>query len=169
MEEKRSKEHAQVLEVYTDGSLKRKELTLRYGGWAYIVVENATTLVHADHGGAKDTTNQKMELTAVAEALDYVSKIRKPNERIIVYSDSAYVINCYAQEWYINWINNGWLNSEKKPVANRELWERIVPYFDNFWYDFRKVEAHSGVYWNEECDAMAQNKADRLKRGIDKE
>lgn len=168
MEERRSKEKVQTLDVYTDGSLKRGESTLRCGGWAYIIVQDVRP-VHYASGGMLNTTNQRMELSAMAEALEYVSKIRKPNQKVVVYSDSAYIINCYLKEWYITWLSNGWVTSKRERVANQDLWERIIPYFDNFWYEFRKVQAHSGNYWNEECDARAQEKADRIKRGLDKE
>lgn len=168
MEERRDKEKIQTLDIYTDGSLKNFGMTVKFGGWAYIAVRD-NVVVHSDCGNKRLTTNQRMELTAVAEALKYASAFRTLNEKVVIYSDSAYIINCYLKEWYINWINNGWMNSNRKPVANQDLWEQIVPYFDNFWYTFRKVEAHAGVYWNEQCDSMAQQKADRLARGLDKE
>lgn len=104
-----------------------------------------------------------MELEAIRAALEYASSIRRPNEKVVIYSDSAYAINCYLQEWYINWQNNGWINANKQPVANQDLWYKIVPYFDNFWYDFKKVEGHSGNFWNEKCDELAQHEAELLK------
>ena len=56
------------------------------------------------------------------------------------------------------------MNSKGQDVANRDLWEKIIPFFDNFWNTFRKVSGHSGVFWNEECDELAQKAADQLKR-----
>ena len=105
-----------------------------------------------------------MELLAIVKALEYASVARRINEKAIIYSDSAYAINCYQQDWYIGWMNNGWVNAKGKPVANQDLWWKIIPYFDNFWYEFRKVEGHKGNYWNECCDDLAQNQADALKR-----
>ena len=104
-----------------------------------------------------------MELTAILEALKYAQTIRKTGERVIIYSDSAYAVNCYNQEWYNNWRVNGWVNANKNPVANQDLWQEIIPYFDNFWYELRKVEGHSGDYWNEKCDELAQLEAETLK------
>ena len=104
-----------------------------------------------------------MELIAIREALKYASSIRRPNEKVIIYSDSAYAINCYLQEWYVNWEANGWRNANKQEVANQDLWIDIIPYFDNFWYDFKKVNGHSGIYWNEECDKLAQLNAEQLR------
>ena len=171
MEERRSKEKVIDLEIYTDGSLKRAGKDMSFGGWAYIVIKDGREIAGGT-GSAYNTTNQRMELLAICEALKYAASVRRPSERVVIYSDSAYAINCYHQDWYIKWQENGWLNTNKQPVANQDLWMNIIPYFDNFWYDFRKVDGHAGVFWNEECDTRAQNTATFLKqnwRGIDNE
>lgn len=161
--EKHSKERVINLEVYTDGSLKKTGAQSTFGGWAYIVIQDNKKLYFAS-GNEPNTTNQRMELIAIKEALNYVKTVRRNSEKVIIYSDSAYAINCYLQEWYVNWQANGWRNANKKEVANQDLWREIIPFFDNFWYDFRKVEGHAGNYWNEECDKLAQNEADKLKK-----
>ena len=160
--ERRSKEKIINLEIYTDGSLKKLGRSMTFGGWAFIVVKDSKKIYTAA-GDEYGTTNQRMELKAICNALEYASSVRQPNEKVIIYSDSAYAINCYLQEWYVSWLENGWINSSKKPVANQDLWYKIIPYFDNFWYDFKKVDGHSGVFWNEECDKMAQDSAEQLK------
>ena len=160
--ERRSKERIINLEIYTDGSLKRVGKNLRFGGWAFIATRDNDKL-HEAAGSEYGTTNQRMELQAIREALTYASSHRRPNEKVTIYSDSAYAINCYLEEWYINWQNNGWLNSNKQPVANQDLWIDIIPYFDNFWYHFSKVKGHGSNYWNNECDRLAQLEAQRLK------
>lgn len=162
MEERRSKEKIINLEIYTDGSLKKVGNTMTFGGWSFIVTRENEKLFEAA-GGECGTTNQRMELEAICAALEYATSIRRPNEKVIIYSDSAYAINCYLQEWYVNWQTNGWLNAKKEPVANQDLWYKIIPYFDNFWYDFKKVSGHSGIYWNEECDKLAQTYAEQLR------
>ena len=162
MEERRSKEHVLGTEIYTDGSLK-KIGHMTFGGWAFVVVKDSQCL-YCGFNNEYDTTNQRMELTAMVEALKYISERRHPNERITIYSDSAYIINCYLQDWYIKWQSNNWMTAANKPVANIDLWQQLVPYFDSFWYTFKKVEGHSGVYWNEECDNYAQMAADSLKK-----
>lgn len=168
--EKRSKERVVTLEVYTDGSLKRTNYAT-FGAWAYIVVRDNKKIYFAADS-LQNTTNQRMELTAIAEALKYVQTIRRSCEKVIIYSDSAYAINCYLKEWYVNWQLNGWLNANKQEVANQDLWRSIIPFFDNFWYSFRKVDGHSGNFWNEECDKLAQSTAEKLKsewRGLKNE
>lgn len=151
-----------TLDIYTDGSLK-KIGTSTYGGWSFIAVRDNNS-VSENSGGELNTTNQRMELTAIAEALKFASANREHNEKVIIHSDSAYAINCYLQEWYLNWEQNGWLNSSKNPVANQDLWYQIVPYFDNFWYGFEKVEGHAGNFWNEKADELAQSRALILKK-----
>ena len=159
--EQHNKKRVIELELYTDGSCKRHNLTT-FGAWAFIAVrDNNREFYAAD--SMLHTTNQRMELQAIINALEYAAQNRRPNEHVIVYSDSAYAINCYNQQWYLNWINNGWLNSQNKPVSNRDLWDKIIPYFDNFWYSFKKVDGHAGVYWNELCDKLAQEQAQKAK------
>lgn len=160
--EKRNKEKIIPLEIYTDGSLKKMGQQSTFGGWAFYVLREGQEIYHKS-GSVPMTTNQRMELKAILEALKYAQNVRKQSERVIIYSDSAYVINCYLKEWYINWRTNGWKNSNKQPIANQDLWMEIIPFFDNFWYDFRKVYGHTGVYWNEKCDQLAQMEAETLK------
>lgn len=160
--ERRSKERVIEIEIYTDGSLKKSGQST-YGGWAFIVVHDSKE-IYCDFGSEYGTTNQRMELTAILKALEYAKTKRRGSERVVIYSDSAYAVNCYLKEWYINWQNNGWMTSAGKEVANKDLWFQIVPFFDNFWYEFRKVKGHDNVYWNEICDQYAQNEADKLKK-----
>lgn len=159
--DKKSKEKIINLEIYTDGSCKSLGKKT-FGGWSFIVV-NDNKEIYSAAGHEEDTTNQRMELTAIKNSLEYAASARGQNEKVIIYSDSAYAINCYIENWYESWINNGWKNSQKKPVANQDLWINIVPFFDNFWYDFQKVPGHSGNYWNERCDDMAQDSANKAK------
>lgn len=159
--EKRSNSRVISLDVYTDGSCKSTG-ALHFGGWSFIVVRDSKKIYEAA-GSENNTTNQRMELQAVLEALNYIKSIRRSSESVIIFSDSAYLVNCYQQEWYIDWMTHGWLNSQNKPVANKDLWEKIVPFFDDFWYTFRKVQGHNGNIWNEACDKLAQSAADNAR------
>ena len=170
-EERRSREKIIETAIYTDGSLKKLGTTGLFGGWAFIVVQNCEEIYEAA-GSEYGTTNQRMELQAIAYALEYASKTRRPNERVVIYSDSAYAVNCYLQHWYINWLYNGWITSTGKTVANKDLWMKIIPYFDNYWYSLSKVKAHEQNMWNNKCDALAQSAAETLKftwRGTENE
>lgn len=169
--ERRSKERIPSIEIYTDGSLKKSGQTMTFGGWAFVVSRDAKEIYSAA-GSEHNTTNQRMELMAICQALEYAAATRRPSERVIIYSDSAYAINCYQKDWYLGWLYNGWMNSKNEPVANQDLWMKIIPYFDDFWYDFRKVKGHNNNLWNEEADELAQAAADGLKknwRGLENE
>lgn len=167
---KRSAEQIAALEIYTDGSCKSLA-KIRFGGWSFVALRGGEFQYRAC-GGEQDTTNQRMELLAIRNALEYARLNRHPNERVIIYSDSAYAINCYKQQWYSKWQINGWVNSKGEDVANQDLWVQIIPYFENFWYSFSKVKGHADNYWNNECDRFAQEVAQDLKdsfRGLDNE
>lgn len=111
----------------------------------------------------KGTTNQRMELQAVLEASAWsYASIRRAFDEVHIYTDSAYIHNCREQKWYDNWQNNGWINSKKEPVANKDLWEQIIQFFDHPQFYFHKVAGHSTnhnqhEYWNNEVDKMVQN------------
>ena len=86
-----------------------------------------------------------------------------PNDQIAVYTDSAYLHNCYTQKWYRNWKLNGWKNAKKQPVANQDLWEKLIPYFDNSQIDFIKVKGHADNFYNNIVDEMAQKASMKAK------
>lgn len=109
-----------------------------------------------------NTTNQRMEISAVNIALERIKNNKKElsTKYISILSDSAYVCNCINQKWYINWIKNGWKNSKKDPVANRDLWEILINFIqdfekDSYSIDFVKVKAHNGNTYNERVDELA--------------
>ena len=148
-------------EIYTDGSAKGTNPAHKSGGWAYCILYDGD-LIRKDSGHVNDTTNQRMELTAALmacreiDAMDGFATVK-------LYSDSAYLINCYKQNWWKAWRANGWKNSKKEPVANQDLWEGIIPFFMKApGYDFIKVRGHQGVEWNEVVDKMAV----RAKEGV---
>ena len=102
-------------------------------------------------GFAAETTNQRMELQAVLEAL------RTLDGPVEVMSDSTYVVNCFRDGWYRSWLRKGWRNSARKPVANRDLWEPLVGlYLDRSdEISLRWVKGHGGDQWNEAADQLA--------------
>ena len=163
MEERRSREKIIKLEIYTDGSLRKMGQTMTFGSWGFIAIRDDVKIYEAA-GSEYNTTSQRMELEAIRQALQYASSIRRPYERVIIYSDSAYAINCYLQDWYVTWIKNGWVTSTGARVANQDLWEDIIPYFDDFWYVFAKVKGHANVFWNDACDKMVQAESEKLKQ-----
>ena len=151
------------IEIYTDGSLKTnlgRDLT--FGAWAFIIIKDGK-IEHQMADSVINTTNQRMELLAIVNALKYIDPIRLPTERVKVYSDSAYFINCYREAWYKKWMYNGWMTSKNTSVLHIDLWEQIIPFFNHNWYYFDKVPAHAGNLWNNYCDNLVQQTAQYAK------
>ena len=165
LQDKRSNAQIARLEIYTDGSCKKLGSNATFGGWSFIALRGGERIYEVS-GSEYGTTNQRMELLAIRNALEFAQKNRHPSENVVIYSDSAYAINCYTQEWYTRWQWNGWTNSKGEDVANQDLWIEIIPYFDNFWYYFSKVKGHGSNYWNNECDRSAQKAAQELKNNF---
>lgn len=156
--------------IYTDGSTRANGSENAVGGWAYVIVNAGyDVMVAGDHGAEKGTTNQRMELQAAINGLKEIeSMLVFPEDSVVVYTDSAYLHNCYQQKWYVNWQKNGWKNAKKQPVANQDLWEQLVPYFERWEIDFAKVKGHANnstihEVWNNYVDTLAQNASSKLR------
>lgn len=121
-------------------------------------------MIAQESGGEKGTTNQRMELTAALKACQEIERM-DAFARVKIYSDSAYLINCWKQHWWRAWQANGWKNSKKQPVANPDLWRELIPFFEKTpnGYDFIKVKGHAGNFWNEEVDRMAVRAKENIK------
>ena len=145
--------------IYCDGSARSNGYANAVGAWAYVVLDDNGKKIAENCLAVKGATNQQMELTAAVEALEYLfyNEICMPFDKVEVYTDSAYLHNCYTQKWYRNWEVNGWKNTKKQPVANKELWERLVKFFDAPEVEFFKVKGHADNKWNCYVDDMAQN------------
>lgn len=137
--------------VYCDGACSGNQFKGNKGGWGAVL--SCKGNVKEIRGGERNTTNQRMELTGCIAALESLKGRGLP---IILYSDSAYVINGMQQKWYERWEQNGWLNYRRKPVENRDLWERLLKLVRAHNIEFRKVTGHSGVVLNERADQLAR-------------
>lgn len=143
-----------MYEVYTDGATSKNGSKDAPGGWAYVILKDGN-LISENSGGEKGTTNQRMELIAALKACEEIEAV-DGFATVRLYSDSAYLINCYKQNWWKSWRVNGWKNSKKQPVANQDLWEKLVFFFMKApGYNFIKVPGHAGNKWNEYVDKMA--------------
>jgi ribonuclease HI len=137
--------------IYTDGACSGNQFDNNLGGWGAIV-----SWGHKQkqiHGGVKNTTNQRMELTACIKALEEIKVTHIPIE---LYSDSAYIVNCFNQRWYEKWEKNGWKTAKKQPVENMDLWKRLIRLTRAMNVTFIKVKAHSGDRLNELADALSK-------------
>jgi ribonuclease HI len=150
IDKKTSRKQDRII-VYTDGACSGNQFSNNNGGWGVVMKYNDTT--KELYGGEKNTTNQRMELIACIKALEQMKTTAIPIE---IYSDSAYLVNCILQEWYKKWESNGWKNAHKKPVENRDLWERLLELMSKYNVSFHKVEGHRGVELNERADELAR-------------
>jgi ribonuclease HI len=133
--------------LYTDGACAGNPGP---GGWAAIIIEGGEERTVS--GGEPSTTNQRMELRAAIEGLAAIPGRR----RVQLYTDSAYVMNCFRDRWYERWERTGWTNAGKQPVANRDLWERLIAETRRHEVVWNKVRGHTGDPLNERVDRLAR-------------
>ncbi len=138
--------------MYTDGACSGNPGP---GGWAWAVPAGAYR-----SGSAAHTTNQRMEITAVLQALRALTP--DAPDGIEVVSDSSYVVKCFTDEWWRGWERRHWRNAQNKPVANRDLWEPLLALAlsGGAGVRFRWVKGHSGDRWNDRVDELATAAAD---------
>lgn len=157
--------------IYCDGSTRANGQEGAVGAWAYVVMTEEGKfwkIIQSAAEAVDNTTNQRMELTAAINAIEWVAKeMMVPFDSIEVYTDSAYLHNCYTQKWYVNWQRNGWVNSKKQPVANQDLWEKLIPWFETPEITFKKTKGHADDQLNNLVDNMAQNASAVRKKEID--
>lgn len=136
----------QVVEIFCDGACSGNPgpggygAILRYGGY-----------VKELSGGAGETTNNRMEMTAAAEAL---RQLKRPC-RVIITTDSQYLVKGMT-EWIAGWQRKGWRNSKKEPVVNKDLWELLLDLTKSHTVQWKWVRGHAGHVENERCDQLAR-------------
>lgn len=137
--------------VYCDGACSGNQYRNNAGGWGAILSHSSR--VKEIYGGELNTTNQRMELTACIKALE---QMKSNGFTVDVHTDSAYLANAINKKWYVKWQRNGWLNYNKKPVENRDLWERLLTLLSKYKVNLIKVAGHSGDALNERADELAR-------------
>lgn len=134
--------------VYTDGACSGNPGP---GGWGWAVAPDGEP---CGSGGEARTTNQRMELMAVLEALRSLG-VGSEAGPVTVVSDSTYVVNCFRDGWWVKWKRNGWKNSKKEPVANLDIWQPLVEIVQSGSVTFQWVKGHSGDRMNDLVDRLA--------------
>jgi ribonuclease HI len=136
---------AEAVEIWTDGGCKPNPGP---GGWAAVLRFRGTERELS--GGEAATTNNRMELTAAAEALE---ALKRPC-RVVLHTDSQYVRNGITR-WHTGWVRKNWRNAAGDPVANMDLWKRLLAAEKPHQVDWRWVRGHSGDIMNERVDVLA--------------
>ena len=132
--------------IYTDGACSGNPGP---GGWGAI-------LRYGEHekelsGGSPETTNNRMELTAVIRALE----VLKEPCRVELYTDSRYIVDAIEKRWVYGWRKNGWKKPDKKPALNVDLWEQVLRLFETHEVQLHWVRGHAENEYNNRCDALA--------------
>lgn len=156
-----------VYKIYTDGSTKGNGKKFSFGGWAYAIYDKDDNLITYNSGAETDTTNNKMEMTAILKGIEAVKALNFDNNESIgveIFTDSAYIHNCYKDKWYIGWKKNGWVNSKKETVKNKDLWEELIKYFERDDYFFNKVKGHADSEQNILVDKLAVEASTKLQQ-----
>lgn len=125
------------IKIYTDGACSGNQFDTNIGGWGAV-------LEYGEYrkeifGGEPDTTNNRMEITALIKGL---SALTKKDYDILVFSDSSYLIDCLRKRWYEKWIANEWKKADRKPVENRDLWEKLLAFLPGYDFRFYLVKGH---------------------------
>ena len=139
--------------IYTDGACSGNPGP---GGWGCILMYNQHK--KESSGGAADTTNNRMEITAALEAL----KLLKEPCQVDLYTDSAYLCNALEKRWLETWSKNGWKTASKSNVENQDLWKELLIQLQRHDVQFHKVKGHADNEFNNRCDKLARDAVQRI-------
>jgi len=142
------------VDIYTDGACSGNPGA---GGWGAILSYNG--IEKELSGGEANTTNNRMELTAVIEALSAL----KESCEVVIHSDSKYIIDAIEKKWVYRWRQNGWKRNAKEPALNPDLWEKLLLLLEQHKVSFEWVKGHNGHPQNERCDKLAVMQAQKYK------
>ncbi|MDR2543818.1 MAG: ribonuclease HI [Treponema sp.] len=144
-----------MLKIFTDGGCSGNPGP---GGWAYVFVLQTfqgEQIIAQNKGSQKEATNNRMELTAVIEALRALKRTNDLPRQAVIYTDSQYVQKGIT-EWIHTWKRNSWRTSDKKPVKNQDLWMELDSLAGEFPLKWEWIKGHAGNKYNELCDIMTQ-------------
>lgn len=150
-----------TVNVFTDGACSENPGP---GGWSAVFALKDTVKVFS--GNEKKTTNNRMELMAVIKAIEIAEKNKV--EKIVIHSDSSYVVSAITCGWLRVWKSKNWVNSKKEEVKNKDLWEYLDNIFRSFSVkvSFVKVKGHNGNTLNELADIIARGEVLKVKSNL---
>ena len=142
--------------LYTDGACSGNP---GIGGWAAILNYNGIEKILS--GGENQTTNNRMELMAVIKGLEAI----KEKCKVDIYSDSAYVVNAFLQDWFGNWVKNDW-KKNKGQVLNVDLWKKLLSLISQHDVTWHKVKGHADNENNNRCDKIARGEIEKIRKTL---
>ncbi len=145
----------QRISIYTDGACSGNPGP---GGWGAIIICHNPEKRKEINGGVLDTTNNRMELLGVIEALEL---LKYPCE-VSITTDSKYVYNAFVKNWIGSWQKNGWMTASKKPVKNQDLWQRLLQAKDAHVIEWNWIKGHNNHPENERADQLAVEAREQL-------
>ncbi len=145
-----------TIEIYTDGACSGNPGP---GGWGAVLKYN--NFQKQISGAELNTTNNRMEITALIKALEMLKEPCK----IKVYTDSRYVCDSMTKGWAVSWKNRGWKKSDGKPALNSDLWEQLINFSHIHSLEFTWIKGHAGHPENELCDKLATTAIKKLLNG----
>lgn len=144
--------------IYTDGACSGNPGP---GGWAAVLMFGPHSKEIS--GFEPETTNNRMELTAAVKGLEMLKEPCLVN----LYSDSAYLINAFQQNWLARWQMNNWKTAGKKPVENQDLWQQLLQLIQRHKVNWIKVKGHSDNVYNNRCDKLARDEIKKATQTIE--
>ena len=150
----KKKENKPKVDIYTDGACSGNPGN---GGWGAVLIYG--DVEKQISGGVNNTTNNQMELLACIKALEMLKVPCVVN----LYSDSAYVVNTFLENWLDKWKNNAWRTANNKPVKNLELWQQLDALCQTHEINWHKVKGHADNKYNNICDKLAVSAIEKIE------
>lgn len=145
--------------IYTDGACSGNPGP---GGWAFVAVESSGTGTKIESSGSElNTTNNRMELTAVINGISFIKAIAYSS--MLILTDSKYIVDAVNQGWLNSWVSKNWKKSDGKPVLNQDLWSKLLELMSIYNVSFQWVKGHAGIPENERCDELARKGIKKLR------
>ena len=143
------------IDLYTDGACSGNP---GVGGYGYILIYK--DYIKEFSGYEIETTNNRMEITAVIEGL---KRLKEPCE-VNIYTDSAYTMNAFSEGWLSSWKENDWKTANKKQVKNQDLWKELYEQLEKHKIHWNKVKGHADNKYNNRCDELARKAIDEYNK-----
>ena len=146
---------SKTVNIYTDGACAGNQSEENLGGWGCVLEYGGAEKTLC--GGEDNTTNNRMELKALAEG---IKALTRKGLHLRIFSDSSYLVNCFKKGWYLSWEKNGWKNSKKQPVENQDLWKELLSLLKDFSYEVFLIKGHLKIPTEKDYLQFVKNNGD---------